>query len=493
MWHTLDIDEKIAVIKRKIPKAIARQQYDSALLLIKCLANLLFNYNQYYKDDFLEEQMEILKERLFDTKDRPLQPVQAGGDSIFFYDGVGVDDGLELIYVKGLMKAGHHVVYLVRESAKGKFPMLQSWLEKYQAEIIYIPVGLSTLQECRYIYEVQNRTDIKAGFLYALPYDVAGVMAFMSAKNQYIRYRINFVDHTYWLGGTRAFDYCIEFRDVGAFLSCCYRGIPKEQLILLPYYPYIDRAKEFEGFPFPVEEGDFIIFSGGTLYKTIDIKENLYYKMVEYCLNEFHNTKFWYAGRGEDRHAVELKKLQKRYEGRVYWSEEGRSDLFQVLQHVDLYLNTYPVGGGLMLQYAAAAGRIPLIFYRTIESRTMTLIGQEKLGIEFNDIKSWKEEVSKLIEDKEYRKRKEQHISSACIDADAFEKNVLKILEEQRTEYEIEYVEAVGLQEIQKTDQERFGKYGVEEVIGKESYLPLLKVCPLIYLYSRLIKKGRRQ
>ena len=80
-----------------------------------------------------------------------------------------------------------------------------------------------------------------------------------------------------------------------------------------------------------------------------------------------------------------------------------------------------------------------------------------------------------------------------CIDADAFEKNVLKILEEQRTEYEIEYVEAVGLQEIQKTDQERFGKYGVEEVIGKESYLPLLKVCPLIYLYSRLIKKGRRQ
>ena len=82
MWHTLDIDEKIAVIKRKIPKAIARQQYDSALLLIKCLANILFNYNQYYKDDFLEEQMEILKERLFDTKDRPLQPVQAGGDSI---------------------------------------------------------------------------------------------------------------------------------------------------------------------------------------------------------------------------------------------------------------------------------------------------------------------------------------------------------------------------------------------------------------------------
>ncbi len=492
MWHTLDIDEKIAVIKRKIPKAIARQQYDSALLLIKCLANILFNYNQYYKDDFLEEQMEILKERLFDTKDRPLQPVQAGGDSIFFYDGVGVDDGLELIYVKGLMKAGHHVVYLVRESAKGKFPMLQSWLEKYQAEIIYIPVGLSTLQECRYIYEVQNRTDIKAGFLYALPYDVAGVMAFMSAKNRYVRYRINFVDHAYWLGGTRAIDYCIEFRNLGSLLSGCYRGIPKEHLIMLPYYPYIDQEKVFEGFPFPVEEKDFIIFSGGTLYKTYDGEENLYYKMVEFCLSEFGHTKFWYAGRGEDRHTVELKRLQEKYPGRVYWSEEGRDDLFQVLQHVDLYLNTYPVGGGLMLQYAAAAGRIPLIYYRTIESRTSTLVNQDKLGIEFNQLEDWKDEVRKIITDESYRKRKEQRVLENAIDADIFEKNLMRVLKEQKTEYEVTYADAEGLREIQKTYRDRFGKHGVEDVIGKDSYIPLLKLCPFIYLYSRVIKKTNR-
>lgn len=493
MWHTLSIDEKIDTIKRRIRKAVMKEQYDSALLLIKCLANILFSYNQYYKDDFLEEQMEIVREKLAGTTDGNSRLVQIDGASIFFYDGVGVDDGLEVIYVKGLLTAGNHVVYLVRETAKGQFPILQSWLEKYQAEIVYIPAGLSTLEEYQYIYRMQNRSDIKAGFLYALPYDVAGVMAFMGAEHRYTRYRINFVDHAYWLGGVQAFDYCIEFRNFGAFISGGFRGIPKERIIMLPYYPYIDQEKEFEGFPFPVQEGDFVIFSGGTVYKTIDREENLYYKMVEFCLSEFAHTKFWYSGRGTDSDAAELKRLQQKYAGRVFWSDQGRKDLFQVLQHVDLYLNTYPVGGGLMLQYAAAAGRIPLIFYRTIESRTLTLMDQEKLGIEFNDPEAWKEEVRRIIRDEEYRKVKERLVANACIDPESFEKNLRMILKEQKTEYEISYDDPGGLAEIQKTYRERFGEHGVEEVVGKQSYIPLLKVCPLIYFYSRMVKKAMRQ
>lgn len=145
-----------------------------------------------------------------------------------------------------------------------------------------------------------------------------------------------------------------------------------------------------------------------------------------------------------------------------------------------------------MLQYAAAAGRIPLIFYRTIEARCLTLLGQEKLGIEFNDLKAWKEEVGKLILDEKYRKTKELGITNACIDSDMFEKNVVSVLEEQKTEFGITYADVDGLQEIQKTYRQRFGKYGVEDVIGKDSYLPLVKVCPLIYLYSRMIKRMKK-
>lgn len=493
MWRTLSIEEKIDTMKRRIRKTIIRGQYNSALLLIKCLANILFGYNQFYRDDFLEEQMEILRQKLAGTIDRSLTSVQTDGASILFYDGVGVDDGLEVIYVKGLAAAGNHVIYLVRETAKGHFPILQSWLEKYQAEIVYIPAGLSILSEYQYICRVQNRSDIRAGFLYALPYDVAGVMAFMEAENRYTRYRINFVDHAYWLGGVRAFDYCIEFRDFGAFISGNFRGIPKDRIIMLPYYPYIDKEKEFEGFPFPVQEGDFVIFSGGTVYKTIDREENLYYKMVEFCLSEFGHTKFWYSGRGTDSDAAELKRLQQKYEGRVFWSEQGRTDLFQVLQHVDLYLNTYPVGGGLMLQYAASAGRVPLIFYRTAESRTLTLIGQEKLGIEFHDLEAWKEEVRKLILDRDYRKKKERRVLNACIDPGTFEKNLVNLLKEHSTQYGISNDDVEGMAEIKKTYMERFGKYGVEEVIAKKGYISLARVCPVIYFYSQIVNSAKRK
>ncbi len=489
-WCTADIDKKINIIRQKILKTAQKKQYESALLLIKCLANILFGYNQYYTDDFLEEQMQSLQEELLKTMNKPLRVVPNRKTSIFFYDGVGVDDGLELIYIKGLLTADNHVVYLVRETAKGHFPILQSWLQRYDAEIIYMPSGLSILEEYQYIYDVQNRSDIAAGFLYALPYDVSGVMAFMSAKGRYIRYRIDFVDHAYWLGGIRAFDYCIEFRDFGAMISRYFRKIPKESIIMLPYYPYIDKKKEFAGFPFPIKEDDFIIFSGGTLYKTIDDKENLYYKMVEFCLHEFEHTKFWYSGSGEESDAVELKKLQQKYTGRVFWSEQGRTDLYQVLRHVDLYLNTYPVGGGLMLQYAVIAGRVPLIFTRTIESRT--LINQEKLGIEFNDFEAWKEEVKKLILDEDYRKNKEKKVANSCIDSDNFEKNLLKILKEQKTRYEASYIELEGLEEIKKAYRDRFGKWGIEDIVGKDRYIPLIKVCPIIYIHSRMIKRKMR-
>ena len=104
-WCKADIDKKINIIKQKILKTTQKKQYESALLLIKCLANILFGYNQYYIDDFLEEQMERLQEELLKTMNKPLQVVPNRKASVFFYGGVGVDDGLELIYIKGLLTA----------------------------------------------------------------------------------------------------------------------------------------------------------------------------------------------------------------------------------------------------------------------------------------------------------------------------------------------------------------------------------------------------
>ena len=77
------------------------------------------------------------------------------------------------------------------------------------------------------------------------------------------------MDHAFWLG-RNAFDYCLEFRDFGANLSRQYRHIPIQKLLKQPYYPLADPTIPYGGLPFERADGDFVIFSGGTLYKTLD-------------------------------------------------------------------------------------------------------------------------------------------------------------------------------------------------------------------------------
>ena len=54
-----------------------------------------------------------------------------------------------------------------------------------------------------------------------------------------------------------------------------------------------------------------------------------------------------------------MKKIIRKYPGRAFLTAE-RKDLFQVMEHCFFYLNTFPLVGGLMMQYAVAAEKIPL-------------------------------------------------------------------------------------------------------------------------------------
>lgn len=210
------------------------------------------------------------------------------------------------------------------------------------------------------------------------------------------RYVVNLTDHAYWLGA-RAIDKCIEFRDYGASISSEYRGIPREKIVKLPFYPKIV-PQEFQGFPFPVKDGQQVVFSGGALYKTFG-EGNKYYEIVDYILASHSDVIFWYAGGGDDS---ELKKCMERYPGRVYHTPE-RPDLFQLLQHVSFYLSTYPLCGGLMYQYAAAAGIEPVTLRRD-DCNDGFLLHQDELHVIFDTMEELKQEIDRVLTDEVYRK-----------------------------------------------------------------------------------------
>ena len=430
-------EEKIEKLRKKTDELICEEKYEDALLVISCLADILYRYNQGYTDQRLEMQLERVREKLV-RENSNWNVKKADRDSVLFYDGFGLDlRGLALIYLKALTAAGYEVIYVVREKRKKKIPTILALLDASNARVVYVP-NASWTEEFRYLSDVFRTEVPKAGFMYTTPDDVSGIMAFAGCKGIFTRYQINLTDHAFWLG-VQAFDYCIEFRDYGASISYFYRKIPKERILKQPFYPFIDREKQFEGFPFEKGEKDFILFSGGSLYKTIDRKENIYYKLVDFCLHEFDFVKFWYAGSGDD---AELVKLKKKYPERLFHTGE-RKDLYQILRHIDLYLNTYPMVGGLMMQYSAEAGKLPLTL-RHGEDGSGVLINQDKLGIEFEDPESVKEELRRIIADKNYRMRKEQALNGAVISPEQFNASLLKVIQCNDSGYKIEYSKQIG-------------------------------------------------
>lgn len=440
-----DFQEKKNAIKRMVDE----KNYTDAIHFISKLAWELYEYNQYYTDADLEQWL-MQAEKNIELPERKKGRKCGEKKRVLFYDGFGLDTrGLAQIYIRALAKMNVDIQYITVQSGNGNQPVLIKELEACGAKVIYLPdeYKIDLYKDiCHYIEDFQP----DSSFLYTTPWDTPGILAFMHFAGKMYRYQINLTDHAFWLG-VNAFDYCLEFRDFGASLSVKYRGIPKEKLLMQPYYPIINKDVPFEGFPFEKEKGDFVIFSGGSLYKTFD-KENTFYKIVDECLGRYSQVKFWYAGQGD---ATQLYNLIERYPKRVFFTPERR-DLYQVLCHVDLYLNTIPLGGGLMTQYAAKAGKIPL----TLDLHHFSegfLLNQKDFGIEYTNLKDFQVELYRCIEDEQYRKHKEHCIVNAVITEEQFLSDLKKLVNYKKTNYKVN-INEIELKSLHKVYFDRYIK-----------------------------------
>lgn len=446
------IERDIVNKKKKISQQLAREDFSETMHLISKLAFTLYEYNQTYTDDFLERCLEKMVNNIsvaLDDKGKKSNFTNRKM-KILFYDGFGLDTrGLALIYIRALSKIGAELLYITVNSGKGKQPKLLEELKKGKAEIVYLPDEYKVKlypDICRHIHAFHP----EVAFLYTTPWDVPGVMAFMFFSGKMRRYQINLTDHAFWLG-IHAFDFCLEFRDFGASVSRKYRKIAKERLLMQPYYPVVEKNEKFGGFPFEKRAGDFIIFSGGSLYKTFDLNHT-YYHIVEFCLREVPYTKFWYAGNGDDTY---LNDLKRKYPNRVFHTLE-RGDLFAILLHVDMYLNTIPLGGGLMTQYAAIAGRPPFML-DSVGFSSGFLLNQHSRQIEFYDVDALKTEIRQFIINPEYRKYKEGLLKHAVLSPNEFDKDIKGLVLSNKASH-IFNVYDIDTQRLQQVYFERYLK-----------------------------------
>lgn len=444
------VEDIVSDLKKSANKAYEKNKYDEALSLVSICAAVLYQTNIYYRDNDLEGLVEKLAGNVCNRPNN----YQKNENVCLFWDGFGINDrGLAQIYLKALSRT-KKIVYVTYEDRKDQIPDLKLILEEDGNKYLFIDRKKSSYsKQIKQLEKIIKDFMPSSFFFYSVPDDVVATPIMYSCEGLFKRVQINLTDHAFWLGAG-CIDTCVEFREYGASISIGYRQIEANKIRIIPFYPMLHEERKFLGFPFEVKEGQKVVFSGGALYKTLGAN-NLYYKVVDRLLQENKNVIFWYAGSGDDS---EMKNIIKKYPGRAYLTAE-RSDLFQVLKHSTFYLSTYPLCGGLMYQYAAKAGKVPV----TLVSDEITdgfLLNQKKLHIEFCNVDEMFVEIEKLLNDSSYVKKRENEMINAVISEESFNIKVANIFSDDKINISFHYIDTSSFQQwyldtLTKQDVER--------------------------------------
>lgn len=476
MVDSFYINKIIRKLKNGIDSEIKRKNYNNALELISNCANLIYQTNLYYVDSYLENKIKFIANQLEISI-----PITINNEVVIFYDGFGLNErGLSQIYVKALCKI-KNVVYVTYEDRKNEIPDILKILREHNCNVFFIKRErksyIEQINELIHVIRKQNPSDF---FFYSFPNDVVGVVCLNLISNKVKRYQINLTDHAFWLG-VQSIDKCIEFRDYGASISKKYRKLNPTALVKIPFYPIINKDVEFQGFPFEVSDNQKIVFSGGALYKTFGGKGK-YYQIIDYILKNYNDVIFWYAGNGDNRKLMELK---KKYPDRLYHTSE-RTDLFQVLRQCRFYLSTYPISGGLMYQYSALAGIVP-VSLKYDDDADGYLLNQDNLNLNFDNLNDLFIEIDKLLKyDNYFEDRKIVMQHSVISEYDFLE--YIKLLFEDKSVLKIKYLE-LDTSDFRKEYLSRLTKLDVDSLIlNKNSIKTSIKYIPFNSLKG-IVKK----
>lgn len=482
-----DVERIIYKIKKAIDREYKKKDYNNVLNLVSAIANILYETNIRYYDEYLESMLDRVSR---EAELNLIEGKKLDESTLVFWDGFGLNErGLIQIYLLALCKI-KKVVYITYSDRKDKIPDVLRILAEYDSIAMFVDRN----RECPFptidqINKIIEETKPAHFFFYSLPDDIVATVLMCTYEGVIKRYQINLTDHAFWLGAGCC-DVCINFREYGAKISKEFRGISESQNVIIPFYPIIDYEKEFQGFPFNVGKGQKIMFSGGALYKTIG-EGNRFYLMVDEILTKHQNIIFWYAGEGDDS---ELLKLKAKYPNRVFHSHE-RSDLFQLLSQCDIYLSTYPIAGGLMYQYAAMAGLVPVTLVHD-DCSDGFLINQKNISVMFDSTEELYSEVDKLLLDKDYAKKRGASMKNAVVSPDRFDEMVDGLLSGNYSELLLKEYTHVDTNDFKSTYLERFCVSDIATMAARKSMQNVaIRYFPFTYVRGRLhrrIKKWRK-
>lgn len=407
-------------------KSFLNQDYSSGIDLIRCAAEYQYNVNLQLTDKRLDKLIANLSDRLTECS----KNFQSVKNNVILYDSFAWDNrGLTQQYLDALCSCKQYNIMLLHNTCFGensKYTL--EFCRQHKVIVKELGDGSYEERESRLIEIIQNHKPEKVLF-HLYPSDILPIATFYAFK-QITSYQINLTDHAFWLGAS-LIDYSLEFRNWGAAISVNDRFIDKQRLLLSPYYPWQEPIP-FQGFPVDVKD-NIVLFSGGSFYKT-EGGDGQFYEIVKRVLTNNKHVVFLMAGDG-NRSVPEKFIKENHFEDRVFLLG-NRIDIDQVFKHIDIYLNTYPLIGGLMSQFAAINSK-PILTYRNKDVESLLCI-KNSCQLVIDDIDELCDEADRLVNDQDYRREKGDLMRSLILDKYEFRENFHKVFDTNISQYPID-------------------------------------------------------
>jgi len=461
--HKQDIVGIYNKLKRRAFLAFDAGDYNKCLNYIEISAKIASRFSWIFKDDDYEKLIKEMSECIL----KPVENYISDENRYVFYDSFSYDNrGLTQQYIRALMSQGANFLYITESSTRNNYShQIFSEITKYEkADIYEVPRDVPKRKKIEIIFEQIVSFRPSKLLMHLSPNAVCPLVAISALPKTIIKYQINLTDHAFWLGA-KSLDYSLEFRPYGCTISQKERGINATQILLLPFYPIASEI-EFKGFPEECKN-KVVIFSGGAYPKILG-EDNLFLNLVKQLLLANNNAIFLYAGSGDPLQIekfISSNGLSKRF---ILLG--NRSDINEVFKNCDIYMSTYPLGGGLMAQFAAMNGK-PIIAYSTLDKKhswTEETIGQwKKVKITHTNIDEFLSMAHRLISDKENRVSIGEELKECVISIENFNKTFNQTI--NKNSNQIPY-------EIEKNNVDYLLKHQIDiENVNNELKISLLK------------------
>ena len=406
--------------KKSAFKAFKQGNFEISLKQIEVCAKLAYNFNFFYVDIDLEKLLSDISIKITNNSYENFVPFKG---RFALIDTNGSDNhGLTQQYIRALIFAEVEFVYIYEDTDLERIKIILEELRAYPKATIYtFDKEYAFVEKSIMILDFLSDYKPEKYIMHIMPWDVVAVVICNLLKDV-CKYNINATDHAFWLGAS-CIDFSIEFRDYGCSVSLDKRGLRREQLLLMPYYPMLNKSK-FEGFPNGIEDSKVKIFSGGAFYKIYG-ESGMYFKIVKRLLIENPNAVLLFAGGGN---GAVFKKFIKdnNFQKRIYLLG-NRKDINEVFDNCDIYLGTYPVGGGLMSQYASIKGK-PILAYTDPKFAFNFIEGivchQHKFNFTYTDLELFFSHGNKLCSNVDFRISQGKEFGKCVITPEIFNEEI---------------------------------------------------------------------